>query len=178
MIVYPNAKINLGLNILKKREDGYHDISSIFYPVKECVDILEIIQSEQFEFTNSGIEIPEGESPESMHEIADKAETLLSNRMEANVVSHVDPVTVDDEALDKIKSLILENLRLMEINASIQDLRIMNDQGVKSIHFQIPVSVEFQQKEQFQRQCMQDLEKNYPNCQVFIEFKSQMTMEN
>ena len=62
MIVYPNAKINLGLNILKKREDGYHDISSVFYPVKECVDILEIIKSEQFEFTNSGIEIPEGEN--------------------------------------------------------------------------------------------------------------------
>lgn len=62
MIVYPNAKINLGLNILKKREDGYHDISSVFYPVKECVDILEIIKSEQFEFTNSGISIPEGEN--------------------------------------------------------------------------------------------------------------------
>lgn len=62
MIVYPNAKINLGLNILKKREDGYHDISSIFYPVKKCVDILEIIKSEEFECTNSGIEIIEGEN--------------------------------------------------------------------------------------------------------------------
>ena len=62
MIVYPNAKINLGLNVLRKREDGYHDISSIFYPVKECIDILEIIKSEEFEFTNSGIEIPDGEN--------------------------------------------------------------------------------------------------------------------
>tara|TARA_B110000495_G_scaffold167770_1_gene154403 strand:- start:461 stop:1210 length:750 start_codon:yes stop_codon:yes gene_type:complete len=62
MIVYPNAKINLGLNVLRKREDGYHDISSVFYPVKECVDILEIIKSEEFEFTNSGISIPDGEN--------------------------------------------------------------------------------------------------------------------
>ena len=62
MIVYPNAKINLGLHILKKKEDGYHDISSVFYPVKKCVDILEIIKSEEFEFTNSGIETPEGEN--------------------------------------------------------------------------------------------------------------------
>ena len=62
MIVYPNAKINLGLNVLHKREDGYHDISSVFYPVKECVDILEIIKSEKFEFTKSGIEIPDGEN--------------------------------------------------------------------------------------------------------------------
>ena len=62
MIVYPNAKINVGLNILKKREDGYHDISSVFYPLKECVDILEVIKSKEFEFINSGIEIPEGEN--------------------------------------------------------------------------------------------------------------------
>ena len=71
MIVYPNAKINLGLNLLRKREDGYHDISSVFYPVKECLDILEIIKSEEFEFTNSGIEIPEGEN------ICEKAWKLL-----------------------------------------------------------------------------------------------------
>jgi 4-diphosphocytidyl-2-C-methyl-D-erythritol kinase len=71
MIVYPNAKINLGLNVLRKREDGYHDISSVFYPVKECVDILEIIKSERFEFTKSGIEIPDGEN------ICEKAWRLL-----------------------------------------------------------------------------------------------------
>ena len=61
MIVYPNAKINLGLNILKKRSDGYHEISSVFYPVKELFDILEIIPSDIFSFTSSGFIIP-GES--------------------------------------------------------------------------------------------------------------------
>ena len=71
MIVYPNAKINLGLNVLRKRKNGYHDISSVFYPVKECVDILEIIKSERFQFTKSGIEIPDGEN------ICEKAWKLL-----------------------------------------------------------------------------------------------------
>ena len=71
MIVYPNAKINLGLNILRKRQDGYHDISSLFYPVKECVDILEIVKSEKFEFTKSGIEIPDSQN------ICEKAWRLL-----------------------------------------------------------------------------------------------------
>ena len=71
MIVYPNAKINLGLNILKKRNDGYHDISSVFYPVKESVDILEIIKFDTFEFVNSGIKIPDGEN------ICEKAWKLL-----------------------------------------------------------------------------------------------------
>ena len=62
MIVYPNAKINLGLNVLRKRVDGYHDISSVFYSVKGCFDILEVIKSEDFEFTDSGIKVPDGEN--------------------------------------------------------------------------------------------------------------------
>ena len=58
MIVYPNAKINIGLNVLEERADGYHEISSVFYPVKELVDILEIIPGEDFSFSSSGISIP------------------------------------------------------------------------------------------------------------------------
>jgi len=58
MILYPNAKINIGLNILNKREDNYHDISSIFYPVNHFYDILEVVPSDKFIFTSSGIVIP------------------------------------------------------------------------------------------------------------------------
>ena len=45
MISFPNAKINIGLNVLEKREDGYHNIESIFYPVNWC-DTIEAIQTE------------------------------------------------------------------------------------------------------------------------------------
>ena len=58
MIVSPNAKINLGLNVLCKRVDGYHELSSIFYPVKDLCDILEILPSAEFSFSSSGIKIP------------------------------------------------------------------------------------------------------------------------
>lgn len=57
MVSFPNAKINLGLNIVSKRPDGYHNISSVFYPVGWC-DVLEITPSEQLKFTSSGIDIP------------------------------------------------------------------------------------------------------------------------
>lgn len=58
MIVFPNAKINLGLHITAKRSDGFHDLSSLFYPV-DWLDILEILPSENTEtrFTSSGIDI-------------------------------------------------------------------------------------------------------------------------
>jgi len=58
MIVYPNAKINIGLNVLEKRADGYHELSSVFYPVKDFCDILEITPSIEFSFSSSGIKIP------------------------------------------------------------------------------------------------------------------------
>lgn len=57
MIVFPNAKINLGLNIVSKREDGYHNIVSCFYPIP-FADILEVIPSKTYKFTSSGIVIP------------------------------------------------------------------------------------------------------------------------
>lgn len=44
-IVYPNAKINLGLKVLGKREDGFHNIETIFLPVPSLTDILEIADS-------------------------------------------------------------------------------------------------------------------------------------
>ena len=62
MIIYPNAKINIGLNIASKRLDGYHNIKSVFYPLKDSFDILEIIESPSFLFTSSGINIPAGEN--------------------------------------------------------------------------------------------------------------------
>ena len=57
MILFPPCKINIGLHVLHKRNDGYHAIDSLMYPVSIC-DILEVIKSDTFEFTNSGITIP------------------------------------------------------------------------------------------------------------------------
>lgn len=42
MITFPNAKINLGLNIVARRPDGYHDIETVFYPI-QLTDVLEIV---------------------------------------------------------------------------------------------------------------------------------------
>ena len=62
MILFPHAKINIGLDVLIERADGYHEISSIFYPLKDCCDILEITESNHFSFESTGIEIPKGKN--------------------------------------------------------------------------------------------------------------------
>lgn len=62
MILYPNAKINIGLDVINKRHDGYHNISSVFYPLDQLTDILEIRKSNRFLFSRSGIAIPDGEN--------------------------------------------------------------------------------------------------------------------
>ncbi len=61
MISFPNAKINLGLNIIQKRADGFHDLETVFYPVQGLRDALEILHGNTddgvFRFTHSGLEI-------------------------------------------------------------------------------------------------------------------------
>jgi 4-diphosphocytidyl-2-C-methyl-D-erythritol kinase len=62
MISFPNAKINIGLNIVEKRTDGFHTIQSVFYAIGLC-DALEIVENndateEKIIFTSSGLEIP------------------------------------------------------------------------------------------------------------------------
>jgi len=57
MICFPGAKINIGLSVLNKRCDGYHNIQSIFYPVTGYFDCIEINETDSFEFTKSGLPI-------------------------------------------------------------------------------------------------------------------------
>ncbi|MBQ7204605.1 MAG: 4-(cytidine 5'-diphospho)-2-C-methyl-D-erythritol kinase [Muribaculaceae bacterium] len=45
MITFPNAKINLGLNIVERRPDGYHNIETVFYPIP-LTDVLEIVPAD------------------------------------------------------------------------------------------------------------------------------------
>ncbi|MFO7825795.1 MAG: 4-(cytidine 5'-diphospho)-2-C-methyl-D-erythritol kinase [Cyclobacterium sp.] len=57
MITFPNAKINLGLQIFHKRKDNFHEISTCMYPIP-LTEALEIIPSETFSFGSTGIDIP------------------------------------------------------------------------------------------------------------------------
>ena len=57
MIQFPNCKINLGLSILAKRADGYHELETVFYPIAVS-DALEILPAANLTMTQSGIAVP------------------------------------------------------------------------------------------------------------------------
>ncbi len=57
MLTFPNAKINIGLNIVERRSDGFHNIESVFYPI-QWRDGLEMVKRDEFDFRTTGLPIP------------------------------------------------------------------------------------------------------------------------
>ena len=55
MITYPNVKVNLGLSVLRKRPDGYHDLETLFVPCFDIQDTLEIISGDDFSRTSASL---------------------------------------------------------------------------------------------------------------------------
>lgn len=55
MITNPNVKINLGLNILRKREDGFHDLETLFVPYFGIHDTLEIVLGDDYSRTSAAL---------------------------------------------------------------------------------------------------------------------------
>ena len=85
MIVFPHCKINLGLHVVRKRTDGFHEIETCMVPIP-FYDILELTLSADFSFKQTGIKIP-GAVGENLCE---KAFYLMKSRYEiGNVRIHL-----------------------------------------------------------------------------------------
>lgn len=76
MICFPNAKINLGLNIVSKRDDGYHDIETVFYPVglKDALEVIPNQSDQNYSLSLSGIDV----SADNENNLVIKALKLMS----------------------------------------------------------------------------------------------------
>lgn len=77
MVVFPNAKLNIGLQILGKREDGFHDIMTTMFPLPWC-DVLEIVPSESFSFSQTGLTLDTSPG----NNLVEQAFQLVKQRME------------------------------------------------------------------------------------------------
>ena len=81
MITFPNAKINLGLRIVGKRADGYHDLDTVFLPIPLC-DVLEIVPTESHNSTTLqtyGLQLDDANAEQNL---AMKAFRELSSRLD------------------------------------------------------------------------------------------------
>jgi len=72
MILFPQAKINLGLNVLHKRDDGYHEMETCMKSIP-LSDVIEILESNTFQFVQTGISIPDSQE----HNLCVRAYKLL-----------------------------------------------------------------------------------------------------
>lgn len=81
MLQFANAKINIGLHVTNKRPDGYHDIETIFYPVK-LYDVLEVLPSTELAFQVHHYDFPVGED-----NLCVKAYRLLAEKYDLPAVS-------------------------------------------------------------------------------------------
>lgn len=64
MVLFPNAKINLGLHVIEKRADGFHNLETLFYPLSFC-DVLEIVPAGETALSLSGLEV-EGDAENNL----------------------------------------------------------------------------------------------------------------
>ena len=83
MIVFPTAKINLGLKILGKRNDGFHALETLMIPIP-LYDVLEVTDHPHFEYDASGVCLPSNEGPT----LCEKAYALLKQS------HHIGPVRI------------------------------------------------------------------------------------
>ena len=78
LIINTPAKINLGLNILRKRDDGYHDIETFFYPIN-LFDTLTFSESTEFKFICSNQELSNGKN------LVVRAKEFLENELHVKI---------------------------------------------------------------------------------------------
>lgn len=81
MITYPNVKINLGLNVLRKREDGFHDLDTLFVPYFEISDTLEIIAGDDYSRTSAALfaKYPaSGHAPQIVQAVSEDGKVMIT----------------------------------------------------------------------------------------------------
>lgn len=121
MVAFPHCKINLGLHVVRKRDDGYHDIETCFYPIP-WTDILEVIKADEFSFSSSGTAVPGKEEDN----LCIKAYKLLQHQFNLSAVKiHLHKVLPMGAGLGGGSSDAAFTLRLLN---SVFDLKLSANQ--------------------------------------------------
>ena len=126
-------------------------------------------------FISQHIEIDAKTSPAIAHNIADNVEHKLAHELNAEVVTHIDPVADSGEMVQNIRGVIEKALTPFNKGFSVQDLRIVGEGPVESILFELPVPADCSQQDEMEAAIRKALEVAHERAAVIIEFKAQMT---
>ena len=103
MIVKTNVKLNLGLSVLRKRADGFHDIETLFVPCYDFGDTLEIITGDDYSRTSAALFAKYGAPAGHFDASTSSATDKLSDWQEALVGEPVEPTELSESAKDEEK---------------------------------------------------------------------------
>lgn len=126
MITRPNVKINLGLNVLRKREDGFHDLETVFIPYFELRDVLEIIPGDGVSETSASLinrygpvpeEVPDDFVPDFTQAISPDGKVMISIARREGV--HWNPL---DDICVKAYKVLDEAFRLPPVKIYLEKL--------------------------------------------------------
>ena len=116
MVIFPPCKINLGLSVLSKRADGYHNLETCFYPLP-WHDVLEVIPAEKFMFTSTGNDIA-GEQDDNL---CVRAYRLLKEECKLDPVNiHLHKIIPSGAGLGGGSSDAAHTLRLLNDSFSLK----------------------------------------------------------
>jgi len=126
-------------------------------------------------FISLHIEIDENSTPSVMHNIADNVEHKLAHELNAQVVTHIDPVAVTGKDVNQVREIIEKAIRVLDLEIAVQDLRLVGEDPVESILFELPVPADCEQQDEIEASIREALALAYSKTAVIFEFKSQMT---
>ena len=115
MISHPNVKINLGLNVLRRRSDGYHDLETLFVPCHEFHDTLEIITGDDWSRTSASLQNSGNFAPELVQGITEDGKVMITIARKEGV--DWDPL---EDLTVKAYQLLAEDFKLPPVKIYLQ----------------------------------------------------------
>jgi len=124
-------------------------------------------------FISLHVEVDEETSPPEAHTIADTVERRLADDLNAQVVTHIDPVTSEGERVKEVRNLVEGAIQELDRDFEIQDLRVVGSDDLESVLFEIPIPPDCRMQVELEEAIRATLAKHYPKSAVIIEFKTQ-----
>lgn len=120
-----------------------HKIRDIALLVNGALNVHDVIVHSygNSSFISLHVEVPDNITPGDMHSISDRVEHEIKKEMHANVVTHIDPVTIDGEIIHHIKALLKSASSSKKMKFRIQDLRVVGNNEPEAILFELPVPI-------------------------------------